>query len=123
MGNEKDFGYWLQEVTLARELLNTFNCIHPSVPVPWVHLFPLQPVTTSTSCSWGCTDCLETGPSVSELEKCQCIYKKCREKEPYLQAEILCSYFYPSIPDFYVQSKVNTPQREGSAVLVSSKLR
>lgn len=37
--------------SLARELLNAFNCFECSVPVLWVHLLPLQPVTTSTSCS------------------------------------------------------------------------
>lgn len=34
----------------------------------------------------------------------------------------MCSYFYLGISNFYVQSKVNTPQREGRAVSVSSKL-
>lgn len=50
-GNEKGLSYWLQEATLTKELLNVINCFQHSVPVPWVHLFTLQLVTTSTSCS------------------------------------------------------------------------
>jgi len=51
MGKQEGLGYWLQEVTLARELLNVFNCFQASVAAQGIHLLPLQTVTTSTSCS------------------------------------------------------------------------